>query len=111
MGNPMMAHSGMLFLALVLIVLARQQLFVFPHLRRELKKRNKLRGGLVRMALGNSPAATWNEPKVGPGYSFDAWVALNADGTVSIGGELLSPSEPFQVTARDAHHIPRAVAI
>lgn len=103
--------TGLVVLTLVGIVYGIQQLVVLPRLRRELINLNSRRARRVQAALAASSAAAWTEPAIAPNHSFAGWVDLKKDGTVSVGGQIFRPTEVFEITSRDSHHISRAVVM
>lgn len=104
-------HLALPILTLVLWIVVRQQFFVFPRLRKELIDLNKRRANRVQAALAAPAPPAWTEPAMAPNHSFASWVDLKGDGTLAVSGHILRPTETFEVTARDSHHIARALVI
>lgn len=111
MKDQVLHHLALPILTLVLWIVVRQQFFVIPRLRKELIDLNKRRANRVQSALAAPAPPAWTEPAIAPNHSFSGSVDLRGDGTLLVGGQILRPTEAFEVTARDSHHIPRAVVI
>ena len=111
MKDFVLTHLALPILTALLWVVVRQQIFALPRLRKELIDLNKRRANRVQTALAAPAPPAWTEPAIAPNHSFSGSVDLKGDGTLLVGGQILRPTEAFEVTARDSHHIPRAVVV